>query len=111
MGNISLSDTTLSLAEAMIAEAVEAAKAISDDPPGQMHRRAAAGKRIVSHLHGWDRWGNNGDGEIALSLRLEGQSIDIAKRRFESRAEAIRVQSAVDAALENAPAPIAGSRC
>lgn len=90
----------------MIDAAVAAATEIRDEP-GQMHRRAAAGRRIVSHLHGWDRWGNNGAGGIKLSLRLEGQFIDLSVARFGLRSDAVAFQALVDEALAGVPAPIA----
>lgn len=59
------------------------------DEGNQMHRRAVQGKRLVVHVHGWDRWAGNGRGGCAVTLRVEGQYVD--------RGERYRASSSIEA--------------
>jgi hypothetical protein len=90
------------------------------DEGDQMHRRAVAGKPLVVHLHGWDATANERPaaggmterrGGRSVTLRVQGQSIDVGRRATFDTSEQARVFAAgVTAALASMPAPVPGGQ-
>ena len=97
-------------AQSLIEEAEAVAFALQDEPPTQMHRRAVRGRRLVPHLHGWDRWACNGRGGITVSLRIEGQMIGMSSMTLNTRHDAETLLAELVDLLAIRPVPVPGDR-
>lgn len=89
---INLQTTT---ASALYAEAISSLQQIEHS-----HRRATIGKRLVPHLHGWDRPYQC----RRVSVRVDGQSIDLATFRAASTETARALFAELQILTENSPA-------
>lgn len=99
------------ITKSKVLEFIEAAYAECQalkDGGDQLHRRAATGRLLYVHVHGWDKWANNGAGGMAVTLRVDGQYVNrgirfVAATRENANEFATKVRAALVGMLPPIP--------